>query len=376
MGRGKAAITSSIRAGLSSGMQQSRLWRKNENFSFVGMINDPLADVTMAEHNTRNNQILQTCLQEIEAEIRTEIAKVGGHQFGIIAGTSTSGIAEAEEAILSSSPGNISHQYDYKRQEFGSPSSFVRDLLGTTGPCYAISTACTSSTNAFIAARRLLQNGLAKAVLVIGADSLCRTTVEGFIALEAVSSQQCLPMSANRCGINIGEASSAFLLTCEPGPIELLGVGESCDAYHLSSPDPLGNGAEAAMRNALKDANLDASEIAYVNLHGTGTIKNDQMEALAMSRVFPAGVICSSTKPLTGHTLGAAGAIEATLCCLAIFENIIPPHIWDGQIDPQIPNLRLAAVGEKFPDNSRRICMTNNFAFGGSNVSLIFGPTR
>ena len=213
-------------------------------------------------------------------------------------------------------------------------------------------------------------------MLVVGADSLCRTTVEGFIALEAVATNRCQPMSANRKGINIGEGASVFLLSRETGPLELLGVGESCDAYHLSSPDPQGRGAEAAMRAALHDARLAATDIDYVNLHATGTSKNDQMESLAMARVFPAGVTCSGTKPLTGHTLGAAGAIEAALCCLAIAEDVIPPHVWDGHPDPTLPSLHLATLGQSFPPTAHRVCMSNNFAFGGSNVSLIFGATR
>jgi 3-oxoacyl-[acyl-carrier-protein] synthase-1 len=238
-----------------------------------------------------------------------------------------------------------------------------------------LSTACTSSTNAFLSARRLLRGGLADAVLVIGADSLCRTTVEGFISLEAVANRRCEPMSRNRQGINIGEGSAVFLLSLQPARLELLGAGESCDAFHLSSPEPEGKGAESAMRHALGDAQLRPDDISYVNLHATGTAKNDAMESLAMSRVFPSGVPCSGTKPLTGHTLGAAGAIEAAICCLALEADFIPRHVWDGQPDPQLPSLRLAQSAERFPAGDHRRCMTNNFAFGGSNVSLIFGFT-
>jgi 3-oxoacyl-[acyl-carrier-protein] synthase-1 len=182
-------------------------------------------------------------------------------------------------------------------------------------------------------------------------------------------------MSRNRAGINIGEGSGIFLLTREPSPLELLGAGESCDAFHLSSPDPQGRGAEAAMRAALADAHLDSADISYVNLHGTGTQKNDEMESLAMSRVFPQGVPCSGTKALTGHALGAAGALEAAFCCLATSTGYLPPHIWDEAPDPTLPILDLVSLGRVFPLGSRRICMTNNFAFGGSNVSLIIGPT-
>jgi 3-oxoacyl-[acyl-carrier-protein] synthase-1 len=354
----------------------STAWRKKAAPAFVGAVAGDFPSVRNQEHDTRNNRILQACLTEIDADLQAAIAAVGRNRFAIVAGTSTSGIAEAEDALLSCPPGEISADYEYGRQEFGSPAAFLADLLGTTGPAFALSTACTSSTNAFISARRLLRQGLADAVLVVGADSLCRTTVEGFIALEAVATDRCQPMSVHRKGINIGEAAGVFLLSRESAPIELLGVGESCDAYHLSSPDPQGRGAEAAIRAALQDAGLAATDIDYVNLHATGTTKNDQMESLAMARVFPAGVTCSGTKPLTGHALGAAGAIEAALCCVAITDNIIPPHLWDGQPDPDLPTLRLAGLGQSFPTAARRICMTNNFAFGGSNVSLIFSATR
>ena len=376
MGRAKHAHVRSLGSGLSDGMGASTAWRKNTAAAFIGSVDGELPPVRSAEHDTRNNRILQACLTDIDAELKATIAEIGRSRFAIVAGTSTSGIAEAEAALLRSPPGEISSDYEYSRQEFGSPAAFLADLLGTTGPSFALSTACTSSTNAFISARRLLRHGLADAVLVVGADSLCRTTVEGFISLEAVSETLCQPMSAHRKGINIGEGAGVFLLSREPGSIELLGVGESCDAYHLSSPDPQGRGAESAMRAALRDACLASDEIDYVNLHATGTIKNDQMESLAMHRVFPQGVACSGTKALTGHALGAAGAIEAALCCLAITEDIIPPHVWDGEPDPTLPLLRLATVGQRFPQGARRICMTNNFAFGGSNVSLIFGTAR
>ena len=365
-----------LRSGQSPGMGLATMWRKKSAPAFVGAVAGEFPSIRNKEHDTRNNRILQACLTAIETNIHSTIATIGRERFAIVAGTSTSGIAEAEEALLCRPPGEISDDYEYVRQEFGSPAAFLADLLGTTGPSFALSTACTSSSNAFISARRLLRHGLADAVLVVGADSLCRTTVEGFIALEAVATNRCQPMSANRKGINIGEGASVFLLSRETGPLELLGVGESCDAYHLSSPDPQGRGAEAAMRAALHDARLAATDIDYVNLHATGTSKNDQMESLAMARVFPAGVTCSGTKPLTGHTLGAAGAIEAALCCLAIAEDVIPPHVWDGHPDPTLPSLHLATLGQSFPPTAHRVCMSNNFAFGGSNVSLIFGATR
>lgn len=375
LGRGDIEQSENLRLGKSPGMGPSETWRKNGAKAFVGSVYGNFPAIAEKNHDTRNNRILQCCIQGILPAIRSHLSAIGPDLFALVAGTSTSGIAETEAALFTSPPGSISRDYDYSRQEFGSPSDFMRDLLKIDGPAYALSTACTSSTNAFISARRLLLNGQAEAVLVVGADSLCRTTVEGFISLEAVSDERCLPMSANRRGINIGEGAGAFLLSLERGPIELLGAGESCDAFHLSSPDPQGRGAEAAMRAALKDAGLSHEEIDYVNLHATGTTKNDEMESLAMNRVFPSGVICSGTKALTGHTLGAAGVIEAAICCLAIRHNFIPRHVWDGIPDPKLPPLNLCPPDKTFGHESRRICMTNNFAFGGSNVSLIFGAS-
>ncbi len=376
MGRGKAALLDALRLGASPGMGSSHGWRRHGAAAFVGTVEGDFPAIDIKGHDTRNNRILRACLEDIAPALRSELTRVGPRRFAIVAGTSTSGIAEAEEALLSSPPGQIHPSYDYSRQEFGSPAAFLAELLGTTGPCFAISTACTSSTNAFISARRLLRQGMADAVLAIGADSLCRTTVEGFNSLEAVSPERCLPFSRNRCGINIGEGAGVFLLSREPGPLELLGAGESCDAFHLSSPDPQGLGAESAIRASLEDANVGSSRIGYVNLHGTGTQKNDEMESLAMSRVFPEGVPCSGTKGLTGHALGAAGAIEAALCCLAINHDMLPPHIWDGAPDPALPALNFTRCGQRFAEGSERLCMTNNFAFGGSNVSLILGPAR
>jgi 3-oxoacyl-[acyl-carrier-protein] synthase-1 len=376
MGRGKAALTASLRRAEGPGMGPSSHWRRRGAPAFVGAVTGDLPAISMPGHDTRNNRILQACLEDVAPALRAELARVGPRRFAIVAGTSTSGIAEAEDALLVSPPGRIHPDYDYSVQEFGSPAAFLRDFLDVKGPCFAISTACTSSTNAFISARRLLRHGMADAVLVVGADSLCRTTVEGFNSLEAVSANRCLPFSRNRCGINIGEGAGIFLLSREPGPLELLGAGESCDAFHLSSPDPRGRGAEAAIRAALKDAGLAPPQIDYVNLHGTGTQKNDEMESLAMARVFGDGVPCSGTKGLTGHALGAAGAIEAALCCLAITQGTLPPHVWDGEPDPALPSLGFTRPGQVFPAGSPRLCMTNNFAFGGSNVSLVLGPAR
>ncbi len=180
-------------------------------------------------------------------------------------------------------------------------------------------------------------------------------------------------MSRNRKGINIGEGAALFLMTRDESAFAFLGAGESSDAYHMSAPHPEGAGAEAAMRGALADAGLAEGSVDYLNLHATATPKNDEMESRALSRVFPAGVAASGTKPLTGHALGAAGATELGLCWLALRDGFLPPHVWDGEADPALPRLELVTHGQGFGRNSGRVCMSNSFAFGGSNASLLIG---
>ena len=350
----------------------------------VGAAAGPLAafaDATPAHHRSRNNQLMLTAFAQIEAATRQAIARFGAARIGVVIGTSTSGVADAVPAFrLRAREGHWPASYDYRRQCLAAPSACLAELLGTSGPAYTISTACTSSARALLSAKRLLDAGLCDAVICGGVDSLCPLTLAGFAAIEALSSQRCNPCSAQRDGINIGEAAVLFLMQrqCPAEPaMALLGGGASSDAWHMSAPDPTGAGAAAAMRAALADAGLTPADIGWVNLHGTGTPHNDAMESLAMQAVFGEGVACTSTKPMTGHTLGAAGALEAALC-LAVLQrgNIganLPPHLWDGQADPLLPRLNLTVPGQRLPAHGRRIVMSNSFAFGGSNAALIFG---
>ena len=206
-------------------------------------------------------------------------------------------------------------------------------------------------------------------MLVGGADAKTRTVIEGFHALESLAPDLTRPLSADRDGINLGEGAAVFVMRREGAGVALLGVGESSDAHHLTAPDPEGKGAEAAMRAALADANLAPDEVGYVNLHGTGTVYNDAMECAAVRRVFGDRVACSSTKPLTGHCLGAAGAIEAALCYLVLRENRgLPPHV--GPVDPALAPFPIPRVGDTIPV---RVILSNSFAFGGSNASVVLG---
>jgi 3-oxoacyl-[acyl-carrier-protein] synthase-1 len=196
-------------------------------------------------------------------------------------------------------------------------------------------------------------------------------TIEGFSSLAVTTDSICNPFSINRNGINIGEGAGLFLLTREPGSVRLAGYGETSDAHHISAPHPEGRGAESAMRQALQRANMEPHEIEYLNLHGTASKQNDKMEAIAVQHVFGSQIACSSTKPLTGHTLAAAGAVEAVLCWLALQreDGKLPPHRWDGQPDPMLPTL--TGIGSRQYSGKLTTAMSNSFAFGGSNASLI-----
>lgn len=322
--------------------------------------------------NCRNNQLLLNAFVQIERAFETAVTRYGRSRIGVVLGSSTTGMAEGEAAFSALRMiGSLPATYHYSQQEIGAPALFLAKYLKLNGPAYTVCTACTSSAKAFQSARNLLRHGICDAVLVGGVDSLCRTTVNGFASLESITTELTNPMSLNRRGINIGEGAALFLLSKEEAAIELLGIGESSDAYHMSAPHPEGRGAEQAMQAALGDASITANAVGYLNLHATATPKNDEMESRAVARVFPDGVAASGTKPLTGHTLGAAGATELAFCLLALQANQLPPHIWDGKADSDLPLLNLVNDKQVFNSNTTRICMSNSFAFGGSNASLI-----
>ncbi len=327
--------------------------------------------------NCRNNQLLLTALAQIEHAVEAAITRYGRSRVGVVLGSSTTGMAEAEVAFSALRlTGSLPATYSYIQQEIGMPAVFLAKYLALNGPAYTVCTACTSSAKAFLSARNLLRHGICDAVIVGGVDSLCRTTVNGFASLESITTELTNPMSLNRRGINIGEGAALFLLSKEEAAIELMGIGESSDAYHMSAPHPEGRGAEQAMQSALSDAGIVANAVGYLNLHATATPKNDEMESRAVARVFPDGIASSGTKPLTGHTLGAAGATELAFCLLALQANRLPPHIWDGKADSSLPTLNLVNAEQAFKSNTASICMSNSFAFGGSNTSLIIGDSR
>ena len=335
----------------------------------LGIVNSaalPDLDHLLDYEQSRNNQLLWSAwlqVADVWQSLGTEPSRVA-----VILGTATSGIGDNEPYFDSAS----AKKPLYDRQQIAAPARFLAQQLGLSGPVYTLSTACTSGAKAIAAGRRLLQTGVVDWVIAGGVDALCGLTVRGFGALDAISSQVCNPLSANRDGINIGEAAAVFLLSRTPAAIAVTGVGETSDAHHISAPDPEGRGATAALQAALDDAHVAPDAVGYINLHGTATPLNDKMEAHAVARIFPHAVPCSSTKPFTGHTLGAAGALEAGICALALQDGRLPPHVWDGVQDSELPPLTLTDSGSSWRHpGSIRHALSTSFAFGGNNIALI-----
>jgi 3-oxoacyl-[acyl-carrier-protein] synthase-1 len=382
LGRDKQDVARHLFAGDCSGMHNESGWVAERSLP-VAAVRGELTPIPaeLADQGTRNNQLLLEAALQIREDIDQAIKTYGRDRIGVVLGTSTSGIDEASRGLAHYiREDEFPAHYDYQQQELGAPANFLAHWLQLSGPAYVISTACTSSARALMSAQRLLNLGLCDAVLCGGVDTLCKLTLNGFSALDAVSNQRCNPFSVNRNGINIGEAAVLFLMTRRAGEhqsIALLGSGASSDAHHISAPEPTGRGALQAMRKALSRASLQPEQIAYLNLHGTATQHNDAMESLAVATLFPAGVPCSSTKPMTGHTLGAAGALEAAFCWLSLStdnqQQALPPHVWDGQPDPKLPALKWVTATDRLSSIAPRYLMSNSFAFGGNNVSLIIG---
>jgi 3-oxoacyl-[acyl-carrier-protein] synthase I len=322
---------------------------------------------------SRNNRLLALALSQVRGALDAELARVGPERVACVLGTSTSGIGEAERAIARlHADGALPPDFHYAQQELGSPAAFVTHATGIRGPAYVVSTACSSSAKALASAARLIRAGIADAVLAGGVDSLCAFTVAGFSALESVSPGRCNPLSKNRRGINIGEAAALFLVRRE-GPVRLAGWGETSDAHHMSAPDPSGKGARDAIERALARAGVRPADVDYVNLHGTATVQNDAMESRAVAEAVGLSVPVSSTKPLTGHTLGAAGALEAAIATLTLMDNPggrLPPHWWDGERDEALPPLSVVTPGSGL-GRSPRVVLSNSFAFGGNNAALV-----
>lgn len=379
IGQDKSTVASALAAGSRAGLVPRRDLAPGKTV-YVGAVDHPLPSlpVALAAFDCRNNRMMLAALEQIRPEVEAAARHFGHDRIAVVLGTSTGGIAEGETAYAAERQSQRwPDGFAYRQQELGTLAEFSARSLGLTGPAYVVATACSSSGKAFASARRLIDAGLCDAAIVGGADTLCRMTVNGFGALEAVSGGLCNPFSRNRDGINIGEAAAAFLLTKEAAPVMLLGIGESSDAHHVSAPDPEGKGAYEAMRLALADAGLTPADIAYVNLHGTATPLNDSMESKAVNALLGETVPCSSTKAMTGHTLGAASACEAAFLWLSLHpahnDGLLPPHLWDGVVDPAMPLLHLVGTGRHAVRQGKMAMLSNSFAFGGSNVTLALG---
>ncbi|RMA82486.1 beta-ketoacyl-ACP synthase [Umboniibacter marinipuniceus] len=340
--------------------------------SFFGEVslNAQLPEDWPANHYSRNNTMLWQLFCQIADEFQALIAEVPAHRIGVVIGTSTSGIAESEPYFQALAAGDGSEKdtlFHLDQQDISSPSVSLATYLGLTGPCLSISTACSSGANALGTAKRWLENDICDLVIAGGVDTLCDLTIQGFDSLGAMSHQRCLPFSSQRAGINLGEGGALFLLTADSKGIQVAGVGSASDAHHFSAPHPEALGAKNAMKMALEQAQLGPADIGYLNLHGTATEQNDTMESKAVRSVF-GQVDCSSTKGVMGHTLGAAGAIECALCFSCLELNQLPANTTDVLAE------EFADIGllrETKIKSDLGAVMSNSFAFGGSNVSVV-----
>ena len=371
LGAGVDALRASLRAG--RGGLVAEAWPDCHVPGVLGQVDLPDDVGVAADRLSRNNRLIELALRQdgFRAAVARVRDRIGPERVGLVMGTSTSSIDRTEEAYRQLAPG------DRFRTPFRQPAvhnphapgDFAADRLGIVGPCLTISAACASSAKAFGVAKRWLAQDLVGAVVVGGADSLCMSVIRGFHSLQLVAPEPCRPLAEDRQGISLGEAAGFALL--EPagsdcGP-RLLGVGESCDAYHMSSAHPEGLGAGLAMARALEDAALGMADIDYVNLHGTGTRANDDIEGRVCSALLAPGTLVSATKGWTGHALGAAGMVEAILCLEALATGFVPGT--RNTLRPQAPfDLLLDSVEQPIAT-----ALTNSFGFGGSNCTVVFG---
>jgi 3-oxoacyl-[acyl-carrier-protein] synthase-1 len=341
-----------------------------------GLEEQPLPPA-LANWECRNNRLAWRGLVAddfIEAA-RAARERYGPDRIAVVLGTSTSSIGASEEAYKRLEADGR-YPADLRRPIIHTPHSlgdFVQHALGLTGISVTVATACSSSAKVFAQAERLIRTGLADAAIVGGVDTLCGSVLFGFNSLELVSPEPCRPFDVERRGINLGEAAGFALLEKDAQRgAWLLGYGESNDAHHMSTPHPEGLGARLALSDAFKRAALQPEDIDYINLHGTASQKNDEVEAKIVADVFPASTCASSTKGWTGHTLGAAGIIEAAMCLLALEHGLLPGtlnlQVPDAACGPQIRRENVAAEA--------RYALSFSFGFGGSNCVLVFGRDR
>lgn len=381
LGAGLDPTLAALRAGR-SGLATCRFETVHDLDTHIGEVagvDETRLPADFAEHDCRNNRLAWLGLQQdgFDAAVRAAVARHGRRRVGVFLGTSTAGILQTEQAYRRRDPASGALPADFvyhTTHNTYSLAGFVRALYGIEGPAAVASTACSSGAKVFATAQRMIATGLIDAAIVGGVDSLCLTTLYGFNSLELLSPGPCRPFDAARRGLSIGEAAAFALLEAVPPSLDadavlLLGAGESSDAHHMSSPHPEGAGARQAMQAALAAAGLGPDAIDYVNLHGTATPSNDAAEGRAVAALFGDRVACSSTKGATGHTLGAAGGLEAVIAALALQHGFMPGGVNTRTPDPEIPVRYLRANADIAP---RRV-LSNSFGFGGTNCSLVLG---
>ena len=384
LGHGRDATWRALRDGR-SGLLLQRFESASFN-AWLGVVDGVDAQrlpAHLAEFDCRNNRLAWLALQAdgFAAAAARAAERHGAQRVGVFIGTSTSGILQTELAYRRRDPvsGALPPDFHYAQTHNSySVAEFTRRALGLSGPAFVVSTACSSSAKVFGNAARLIALGLIDAAVVGGVDSLCLTTLYGFNSLELLSPEVCRPWDAQRRGLSLGEGAAFALVERDlegntPAPAAwLLGVGESSDGHHMSSPHPEGAGAAAAMRAALAQAGLQPQQVDYINLHGTATLNNDAAEDLAVASVFGSAVACSSTKGATGHTLGAAGGVEAAISLLALQHGLMP-----GGLNLETPDPALAC---HYLSRNRaaalQVVASNSFGFGGTNACLVLGAAR
>jgi 3-oxoacyl-[acyl-carrier-protein] synthase I len=374
-GLGKAATARALCEGRSGLVPNDLPWAPLDCWiGCVGAAESVTLPKALGAFDCRNNRLALLALEQdgfLEA-VAAARRRLGAGRIAIFLGTSTSGILSTELAYQSRDPatGSLPAAFRYDTvHNLDATTEFVRRVLGLVGPAMTISTACSSSAKVFCLAERFIRLGLADAAVVGGVDSLCHTTLYGFSALQLVAPDICRPFDTARRGITIGEAAGFALLERGEGALQLMGYGETSDAHHMSTPHPDGEGARRAMLDALARARLSTREISYVNLHGTATPANDLVEGRAVHDIFGSATPCSSTKGITGHTLGAAGITEAAISLLTLEQEFMPGSPTTRDVDPET-QCTIALRGE-----ARKLSrvMSNSFGFGGSNCVLVFG---
>lgn len=378
-------LTSALGAGLDATRQSlvnkqtglsNLAWQNCDVPCYLGRVTIPDALEIATDRLSRNNLLIEYALQQdnFVESTRAIIQQLDPGRCGLVIGTSTSSIDCTETAYAELDENNrFAEEYrNPKTHNPHAPGDYLASRLGIDGPQITISAACASSAKVYATAKRWLEQNLVDAVVVGGADSLCLSVIYGFHSLQLVSPQACQPFDVDRQGISLGEAAGFALLTRDSSnisKIKVMGVGESCDAYHMSSAHPEGLGAKLSMQRAIDDASISIHDIDYVNLHGTGTRANDETEGMICGKLFQANTIASATKGWTGHTLGAAGIVESILCFEALTSGLIPGTLNTKNIEA---SFEILLQNEQREINT---ALTNSFGFGGNNCSVIFGKT-